>query len=144
VRRNIVHTAISAIVANMRQIWQSYDRTLIEGRYRVPTDQLFHYVDWINAEREIFEKLASDLNVHTCYYEDLVADLKRVRFFGRFPENTLALNKLAAFLDVPNRFRNKGKIRKVINRPYKEVIENYDELLAAIKDSPLWEFAATI
>ena len=99
---------------------------------------------WIKEEREAFESLASDLRVHTCYYEDLVEDLKMVGWFGRFQQDTTVLRSLAAFLNVPNRFRDYGYIRKVINRPYKDLIENYDELVAAIRDSPLSEFAATL
>jgi hypothetical protein len=144
VRRNVVQTAISAIIANQRKIWQNYDGASIEGQYHIAADELFKYVGWINQEREAFEQLTHDLRVHTCYYEDLVCDLKSVRFFGRFPKDTVALSKLAKLLNIPNRFRNYGYIRKVINRPYKRIIENYDELIAAIRDSPLSEFAATL
>jgi hypothetical protein len=35
-------------------------------------------------------------------------------------------------------------VPKVINRPYREIIENYDEIVAAVKASPFQEFAETI
>jgi hypothetical protein len=144
VRRNLVHTAISAIIANARKVWQNYDGTSIGGQYFIPINTLFNYVRWIEEERTAFESLAGDLIVHTCYYEDLVDDLKKVGWFGRFRQDTTALSRLAEFLRIPNRFRNYGYIRKVINRPYKELLKNYDEVLAAIEDSPLSAFASTL
>lgn len=144
VRRNVVHTAISAIIANIRKVWQNYDGASVGGPYRVSPTELFQYIQWITEEREAFERLAGDLKVHTCYYEDVVSDLKSVTWFGRFRQDTSALSKLAAFLNVPNRFWNYGYIRKVIDRPYNELIENYDEMVAALNDSPFSEFAASL
>jgi LPS sulfotransferase NodH len=144
VRRNLVHTAISAIIANIRKVWQNYDGASIGGPYRISPNELFQYVRWIKEEREAFEGLAGDLSVHKCYYEDIVADLKSVTWFGRLRQDTTALSGLAAFLNVPNRFWSYGYIRKVINRPYKELIENYDEVMAALIDSPFSEFAETL
>jgi hypothetical protein len=144
VRQNVVQTAISVIIANRRQVWQNYDGSDIQGQFRVSPDELFNYVTWIEQERNEFVRLSQDLRVQTCLYEDLVDDLSRVDDAGYFRDDSAALSPLAAFLKVPNRFRYNRQIRKVINRPYAEILENYDELIGAVKDSALSEFAATL
>ena len=143
IRRNVVQTAISIIIANMRKVWHNYDGGLIPGRYQISPVQLFHYINWINSEREEFLRLSHDLSMQTCYYEDLVEDIGRVDGDGFFREDS-ALGSVATFLDVPNRFRFVPCMSKVINRPYCEILENYDELRRAIQDSAYSEFAETL
>ena len=41
VRRNLVHTAISAIIANIRKVWQNYDGASIGGPYRISPRNYF-------------------------------------------------------------------------------------------------------
>jgi hypothetical protein len=144
VRRNVVQVAISAIIANMRKVWQNYDGASVGGPYRIPPQDLLNFANWITEEREAFERVASGLEVHTCYYEDIVSDLQSVGWFKRFRQNTAALSQIAEFLDVPNQFRDYGYIRKVINRPYRELLANYDELVSAIQFSPYSEFIPSL
>ena len=144
VRENLAHTALSMIVANARKVWHTYDGRPMEGRYRVSPAELFGYMNWIKTEREEFTRLAQGLMVQTIVYEDLVDDVSRVNVAGDFPSDTRALSRLAAFLDVPNRFRNDRLMRKVINKPYTDVLENCDELVAALEASEFSEFAPTL
>jgi hypothetical protein len=144
VRKNLLHAALSLIIANLRKVWQNYEGYVIEGQYRVPCEELLFFIMWIRDERDEFVRLAQDLPLHTCYYEDLVADLGRVNAAGVFPDNTTTLGRIATFFDVPNQFRFDGKICKVINRPYAEILENYDEVVCAVKDSEFAEFAETM
>jgi hypothetical protein len=78
------------------------------------------------------------------YYEDLVNDLKRVNSDGKFSTDTTVLDPVAKLLGVPDDFRYKSSIRKVINKPYCEVLENYEELVGAIRNSAFAEFADTL
>ncbi|MEX0641050.1 MAG: hypothetical protein WD468_00035 [Pirellulales bacterium] len=143
-RSNLVHTALSVIISNMRNIWQNYDGAVIQGKFTVPPPMLIHHVRWVQGEREEFLRLAQGLMVQSCIYEDLIADFQRTDSSGYFPEDSVALSPLAEFLDVPNRFRHRRQICKVINRPYAEILENYDELVSALRDSEFSEFADTL
>jgi hypothetical protein len=143
VRRNIVQTAISIIIANARKIWHNYDGSPIPGRYRISPDELFGFIHWITGEREEFLRLSQDLSMQTYFYEDLVEDMASVDASGFFREDS-TLSSISTFLKVPNRFRLVPGMSKVINRPYCEILENYDELLGAIKKSAYSEFAESL
>jgi hypothetical protein len=81
--------------------------------------------------------------MQTCFYEDLVEDIGRVDRCGFFRDDS-GPGSIAEFLNVPNQFRYVPCMSKVINRPYYEILENYDELLSAVKGSPYSEFAETL
>ncbi|HEY3395702.1 MAG TPA: Stf0 family sulfotransferase [Lacipirellulaceae bacterium] len=143
VRRNVVQTAISVIIANTRKVWHNYDGGRIDGRYRIAPDALFRYIEWIQGEREEFLRLSQDLCMQTCLYEDLVDDMARVDGAGFFREDS-TLSSIATFLNVANRFQYVPGMSKVINRPYCEILANYDALRRAIEDSAYSEFAGTL
>jgi LPS sulfotransferase NodH len=144
VRHNLLQTAISVLIANRRQVWQNYDGSTLQGRFRISPKELFTYLNWIKEERAAFGRLSQDLSVQTCVYEDLIEDLSRVDDAGYFREDSAALSPLANFLSISNRFRYNQLIHKVINRPYAEILENYNELVRAVKDSEFAMFADTI
>ena len=77
-------------------------------------------------------------------YEDLIDDLARVDGAGNFPADTKVLRQIAAFLGVTNRFHYNGYLRKVINKPYAELIENLDELIEGLARSEFAEFAPSL
>ncbi len=144
VRQNVAYTALSMIVANTRKVWHTYDTRPIEGRYRVSPAELIGYMQWIKEEREEFRRITQALTVQTIVYEDLADDLSRINAAGDFPQDTRVLSRLAALLDVPNHFRNDRQMCKVINKPYAEILENCDELVAALETSEFSEFAQTL
>ena len=65
VRRNILHVAISIIIANLRQVWHNCDGSTLSGQYRISLDELFAYAQWAHEERIEFERLSKDLNILT-------------------------------------------------------------------------------
>jgi hypothetical protein len=140
VRKNLLQTALSIIIANLRSVWQNYDGRLIEGRFQISPRELLMYMRWIREERDEFCRLGHDLSVHSCGYEDLAGDVGRVDAEGNFPADSPTLSAIATFLGVPNTFRFKRNIHKAINRPYAEIIENYDELVRAVDESEFAEF----
>jgi hypothetical protein len=144
VRNNVVHAALSGIISNIRGVWQNYDDHVIQGQFRIPPAELFRCIRWIQDEREEFLRLAQSLPMQTCVYEELVEDLRQIDASGFFPKDAAALRPLAKFLGVPNRFRYGREICKVINRPYAEILENYDELVRALADSEFAELADTL
>jgi hypothetical protein len=139
-----VQQAISMIVANLRKVWQNCDRSTLEGPYKVPTIELLDHMRWIQAERTAFETLTRDLQIHSPSYEDIVADVQQAGSDGTLRKNSKAISPIADFLRVPNRFNRNRCLPKVINRPYRDVIENYDEVVSTLKASPYADFADTI
>jgi hypothetical protein len=141
IRRNLLHTALSMQIANQRQVWHNKDGSLIQGRYKVDPGELLCYMRWIRDECEEFQRLTHDSPVRVSVYEDLVDDLARVNPLGDFQDDTKTLASLAEFLNVPNQFSVHRTLHKAVNKPYAEIIENYDELLGAVAASEFSEFA---
>ncbi len=144
VRKNLAHSALSLILANIRGVWHNYDASTFSGRHHVFWETLHSHMKWIQVEREEFVHLTQDLPVLTCVYEDLVGDLSQLNESGEFPEETTVLKPLAEFLGVPNRFVYDGKMRKVVNKPYVEILDNFDELVQELRKSEFCEFADSL
>jgi hypothetical protein len=144
VRRNLAHASLSIIISNLREVWHDYDGRGVCDKFRVPVDDVVGYMHWIHDEREEFMRLADDLDIHTCAYEDLAAEIRGVTEDGRFGEDVGMLNGLADFLGVEPEFRFHGKICKVLNRPYHDILANYDDVVAAVASSAFPEFACTL
>jgi hypothetical protein len=144
VRSNIVHAALSLIIAKFRNVWTNDGCTTIEGKFWISWEMLLHEIQWMQEERDEFLRWADEAPLHTCAYEDLVVDLGRIDEVGNFPDDTAAVRPLAELLGVPNSFRYTGRQHKVINRPFAEILGGYDDLVRAIRDSEFSEFADTI
>jgi hypothetical protein len=138
VRRNVVQLALSAVVANARQLWHNWENQ-DSGQYTVNPDQLLHFVRWAVTEREAFRELAGSLEVLECAYEDLLEDISHVEEAGRLSSSSRLLSDLASFLGVTNDFYLPSRLHKAINRPYADVITNFEEIVRVVKAS---EFAA--
>ena len=65
----------------------------------------------------------------------MASDLHDISAGMTLHKNTLLFSRLSDFLQVPNQFFYKRYLQKVINRPYADVIENYDDVVAAVKGS---------
>lgn len=144
VRKNLLHQAISIVVANSRRVWGHDDHSKLQGKYELPIDELIGYLYWVRDERAAFEQLSRDLPVSVVAYEDIVADIGRIDSDGMFRDDSAAVGRLANLLDVPNRFHYHQCRPKVIDRPYHEVIANYDDVVAAVADSKFAEYADSI
>lgn len=144
VRRNVLHVAISIIVANQREVWHVYNQASPPVRCYIPTDLLLDRMHWAQEERNEFLRLSAGLRIHNCEYEDVVADLAKVKADGSFGRDASAVQGIAKFLGVDADFRFEGRIRKVLDRPYSETIENYQEVVKAIRKSEFSTLVATI
>ena len=145
VRKNIAQASISHILASMRKVWHNYnDATSFQRKYHIPWPELHSQMWWMKQEREEFERLSQDLPVLPCVYEDLVEDLRLRSPSGVLPYDSEVLEPLARFLGVPNHFVYDGRMRKVVNKPYADIIENFDELVAELRNSAFGEFADTL
>jgi hypothetical protein len=144
VRRNLAQAALSIIISNLREVWHDYEGSGVRDKYHVPIDEVIGYMHWIHDEREEFLRLSADLPMHTCSYEDLAAEIRDIDSSGRFRDDGPMLGGLARFLNVRADFRFDGQIRKALNRPYRDILANYDDVVAAVAASSFPEFAETL
>jgi hypothetical protein len=144
VRRNLLHQAISILVANARNVYGNDDHSKLNGQYTLPIEELIAYLYWVREERAAFEKLSQDLPVSVIAYEDVVEDVRNVDAEGMFRNASVAIGRVANLLEIPNRFSYCQCRPKVINRPYREVIANYDEVVKAVETSEFSRFAESI
>lgn len=143
VRKNLVHAALSIIISNRREVWQLYEGPEVQGAFNIPLAELFESMQWVVAERKEFLRLSTDLRIHTCTYEDLVAEIANVDAEGQIREGSV-LGGIAKFLGVEPKFRFHARIKKVLNRPYSELIDNYKDVVTAVRKSEFSEFAKTL
>jgi LPS sulfotransferase NodH len=144
IRRNVLHCAISALLASQRGIWHNYDGRSIERAYHVDAETCLAYVRAVIAERAACSGwIEKSANV-AAYYDELVCDVARAGPDGVIPERPGALRKLAGALGVPFDFRYDGQLQKAINVPYSRAIANFAELVRVVEASEFAAYAATL
>ena len=143
IRRNTIHQALSASIAKARNVYHNYGGKKFDGKVRLDPESLLAHARWVAGEVEEFRKLASGMNYLEICYEDVAADSAEVDADGRIRGNK-AMPRVAEFLDVPAEFYAPSTISKVINRPYSEIIENYDEIVGVVKKSEFKKMADTV
>lgn len=143
-RRNLLHQALSLVIAEVRGIYHNYGGRAFEGSLVVEPARVVDLCHWIAGQRALFCQMSSGSEVHDLCYEDL-ADLCNV---DPSEENLDAacgvVAGLSRFLAVNPDFRRPKSISKVINRPFREILANYDELKRAILVSEFHQFEASI
>jgi LPS sulfotransferase NodH len=144
VRKNLLQQSISLVLSNLRRVWRNEDREMLPGSFHLPVDEVIGYMYWVRDERAEIERLMRDLDVCPCAYEDIVDDLRGANRRGNIPQKSKAIQNIAEFLQVPNRFHQRDCLPKVINRPYCEIIANYAEIVSAVRESEFAEFTDTI
>ena len=143
IRRNTLHQALSLDIAKARNVYHNYGGKKFDGKVQLDPESLLGHARWVATEVEAFRELASGLNYLEVFYEDIAADCAEVDAEGRIQGNK-ALPRVAEFLGVPCEFHAPATISKVINRPYSEIIENYDEIVSALKKSEFKKLADTV
>ena len=136
--RNIIHSAISAMIATQRNLWHNYDGAVIDRAYQIDIAACLAYARTIVQERDTFLKSADGCRIVNCRYESLIDDLKRADTRDEIPEGPGPLRNIAAALNTPFHFRDDKRLQKAINVPYSRLLLNYDALVRRLKDS---EFA---
>ena len=144
VRRNTIHQALSLTIATARDVYHNYSGAAFEGKVKLDPDAVVKSAQWIAAETAEFQRLAKGLRCLDITYEDVVADCATGDENGRLSQSGVVLPKIAEFLSVPNEFYVPTTIAKVVNRPYSEIIENHDEVVAAIEQSEFAPLATTV
>jgi hypothetical protein len=139
--RNVIHCAISTLIASERNVWHNYDGAVIDRDFRIDVEGCVAYARTILQDRDAFLKTIPGFKVVNCCYERLVDDINRAAARGEIPEGSGPLRDIAEALGSMFNFRYDGRLRKAINVPYSRLLSNYDILVRRLRDS---EFAALV
>lgn len=144
-RDNPVHVALSVLIGAARGgVWHAYGDVPELRQYRIEPGQVLAYArDAVRQDRALEQSLAGIRHV-TCSYETLVGDLARAGADGTVPPGSTTFTAIAQLLGVDDRFRRPKHLRKVVHRPYAEVIANHDEVCAAVRASEFARLTATL
>jgi hypothetical protein len=139
--RNIIHCAISTLIASQRNLWHNYDGAVIDHAYEIDVAECLAHARSIAREHDTFLTTADGCHIVNCRYESLNDDLERAGPRDEIPESPGPLRDIAAALNVPFHFRNDRRLQKAINVPYSKLLLNYNALVRRLENS---EFSALV
>jgi LPS sulfotransferase NodH len=139
--RNVVHCAISTLIAEQRNLWHNYDGVVIDRNYYIDVEECLARARTIVGHRDAFLKYAHDCEIVDCRYECLIEDLARAGSRDEIPDGPGPLRDIAEALGTPFDFRYDGRLQKAIDVPYTRLLSNYDDVTRRLKTS---EFAALV
>jgi LPS sulfotransferase NodH len=142
--RNVIHSAISALIASQRNLWHNYDGAVIDRTYYIDVGQCLAHARMIIRHRDAFLEAVHDCTVVDCVYESLIDDIRRAGFQEEIPDGPGPLRNIAAALGSAFKFRYDRRLQKAINIPYSRLIANYDALIKRLKDSEFWASVPTL
>ena len=143
-RTNVIHCAISAMIASERNFWHNYEGAVVDRRYFIDPDRCLKYAHTIVGDRDAFLAAAKDCKVAECCYERLTAEIAEAAGTQSIPDRPGPLHGIARALEVPFQFRYDGRLRKAINVPYSQLLLNREALARALNDSDFSAFAGTL
>ena len=139
VRGNVLQSALSEVIAAARQVWHHRRGETIDRQVTVDCRYLIRIMEEKAADRRIFETLIDENPlVLTCEYERMVEGVNQADEAGMLVGPGNPIFEIADFLGVSRRFRRRPEMRKVIERPYAEIVANYRQVTEAVRRS---EFA---
>jgi LPS sulfotransferase NodH len=145
VRDNILQAALSEMVARSRAVWHHRGQQSIEQPVEIDCRVLGVIMRQKQADREIFTaQMRAYPRLATCEYGEIVRGLDACDAAGRLvgPDNPFFA--IADFLGVERRFDRGQLMRKVIQRPYREIVANYREMVASVRRTEFARFIETI
>jgi LPS sulfotransferase NodH len=144
IRRNVMHCALSALIASQRKLWHNYDGVVIDRTYYINVDECLQYARMIVNDRNTFVRCAKGSKIVASYYHTLLDDIARAAPGGKIPEGPGSLEEIARALDISFQFHYDGRLQKAINVPYSRVVSNFNELISALKSSELSTYASML
>ena len=139
--RNVVHCAISTLIAEQRNLWHNYDGAVVKRCYYIDVEECLARARTIVEHRHAFLKCAQDCKIVDCSYESLVEDLARAGSRDEIPEGPGPLRNIADALRAPFDFRYDRRLQKAIDVPYIRLLSNFDDVTRRLKAS---EFAPLV
>lgn len=144
VRTNVLQQAMSMAMAEARNVYHNYGGGAVEQPIQVSVPRLLECARWIETSAATFREMVRDLRVLEISYERLVAACARVAPGAKLGESARVMGEVASFLGIENDFLHPTSIKKVVDRPYRELVANYSEVVAAIRESEFEPFLASI
>jgi LPS sulfotransferase NodH len=142
--RNVIHCAVSTLIASQRNIWHNYEGAVIDRTYHVDVEECLAHARTILQHRDAFIEAASGCKVVNCRYESLMQDIGRAGSQGEIPEAPGPLRDIAQALGCSFNFRYERSLQKAINLPYSRVLLNYDDFVRRLRDSEFSALASTL
>jgi hypothetical protein len=142
--RNVIHCAISTLVASQRNFWHNYEGAVINRNYHINVEECLAYARTILRHRALFLDAVRDCKVVNCRYESLVDDIQRSSSQLEISEGPGPLQDIASALGVPFQFRYDRRLQKAINIPYSRLLSNYDDFVKRLRNSEFSALAATL
>ena len=143
-RKNVLHCAISHLIAEQRGVWHDYEGASLDKTYFIDIGRCLEICRRIMRERESFLKFAPQFEFVPCCYEDLCLDLARSVPDKSIPAAPGPLSDIAQALHVSPDFRYEGNLRKAIRVTYSKLISNWGDLVADINRSEFASLASTL
>jgi len=142
--RNVIHCAISALIASQRNLWHNYDGVVIDRSYQIDVEECLRFARMVLRDRDAFLKSVEGCKVINCCYENLIADIKRAGSQQEIPEGAGPLRDIAEALGSSFEFRYDRRLQKAINVPYSRLLSNYDGVVKRLKDSEFSAFVSSL
>jgi hypothetical protein len=142
--RNVIHCAISTLIASQRNLWHNYDGAVIDRSYDIDVTQCLAYARTIVQHRDAFIKSACDCTIVDCRYESLIDNMERAGSRDEIPEGPGPLKHIASALGCRFGFRYDRRLQKAINVPYSRLLSNYDAFVRRLMDSEFAAFSSTL
>lgn len=144
VTRNVIHCAISMLVALQRNLWHNYDGAEIDRTYHIDAGDILSWARTIVRERDALLTFLRDCKVVDCRYESLTKEIERAGLQEEIPQGPGPLQSIAEALGVPFNFRYDTRLQKAITIPYSKLLANYDAIIRRLKDSEFSALASTL
>jgi LPS sulfotransferase NodH len=143
--RNVIHCAISTLIASQRNLWHNYDSVEIGRNYHIDVEDCLAYARTILQHRDIFLMAVQDCKVVNCHYESLVDDIRRAGSQEEIPKALDLCGTSRRRSGLPSSFAKiDRRLQKAINIPYPRLLSNYDALVRRLRDSEFSAFASTL
>ncbi len=146
IRRNMLHQALSIQIAAKRNTYHNYTGSGGGGggKITLSADELLGCLTWIDDEVGHFRRLTDGMQVLDVAYEDLVSACDKADPSGWLDPYNGLLDGIRKTLGVENAFFRPTSLKKVIDRPYREIVANHAEIVAAVAKSKFARFADTM
>ena len=142
--RNVIHCAISTVIAAHRNVWHNYDGAVIDRSYHLDIQECLELARTIVKHRDAFLEAASGCKIVNCSYESLIEDIARAGSREEIPAAPGPLWDIAQALEASFTFRYDGRLQKAINIPYSRLLSNYDALVSQLKYSEFSNLVLTL
>jgi LPS sulfotransferase NodH len=142
--RNVIHCAISTLIASQRSVWHNYEGATIDRAYRVDPEECLAYARTVLQHRDIFIEAASGCRIVNCTYESLIEDIGRAGSQEEIPDAAGPLRDISRALGCQFKFRYERRLQKAINARYSRVLSNYEDLVRRLRDSEFSAFVSTL